>query len=163
MVEPVLVGRVAKAHGILGEVSVELLTDLPERFSVGAVVFNGETPLTVEGSRPHQGRVLVKFREVPDRNAAEALRGAQLSIPEADIAPLPEGKFYPHQLEGAAVQHADGTPLGSFARVERSPAHDIWVVTVGQREVLVPAVKEFVRSVDLGARLIVLDPPEGLF
>lgn len=163
MSEPVPVGRVAKAHGIRGEVSIEILSDHPERFAVGALLGHRDAQLTVETVRPHQGRLLVKFEEVADRNDAERLRGAMLTVPSAERLPLPEGRYYPSDLVGLDVVAADGTTLGRFARVVESPAHDLWAVAVGAREVLVPAVEAFIVSVDLPARRITLDPPEGLF
>lgn len=163
MSEPVLVGRVAKAHGIRGEVSVEVLSDHPGRFIVGAVFQSGEQDLIIETIRPHQDRMLVKFVEVSDRNDAEAIRGAKLTIPAEERAALPEGHYYPSDLVGLDVVDPSGAKLGRFIRVVDSPAHDIWVVQNARGEVLVPAVKQFVIGVDLEARRITLDPPEGLF
>ena len=158
-----LVGRVAKAHGIRGEVAVEVISDAPGRFSVGARIFERDRELTVQSVRPHHDRLLIKFEEVPDRTAAEGLRGARLEIPGGQAAPLEEGAFYPHQLEGLAVVDATGRALGTLARVEEGPANDLWVVEVDGREVLVPAVRQIVTAVDLDAGRITLDPPEGLF
>lgn len=159
-----VVGRVAKAHGIRGEVVVEALTDHPQRFAVGATLEGPDGVLTVRASRPHQDRLLVAFAEIPDRNAAELLRGAVLTIAAEDAAPLPEGRWYPHQLEGLEVRDASGRILGRFAAVVASPAHDLWSVrTPGGKDVLVPAVAPILVDVDLDARTIVLDPPEGLF
>jgi 16S rRNA processing protein RimM len=163
MSDAVVVGRIAKAHGIRGEVSVEVLSENPERFAIGARLGNGDRELTIRATRKHGDRLLVKFEEIPDRNGAEALRGTELTVPEDEVAPLPEGRYYPHQLRGLAVVDPSGTALGTFERVERSPAHDIWVVGSQRGEVLVPAVKEFVREVDLERGRITIDPPEGLF
>lgn len=159
-----VVGRVAKAHGIRGEVVVESLTDHPSRFGIGASVLGPDGMLTVRASRPHQQRLLVLFDEVPDRNAAELLRGAELTIDASDAAPLPEGRFYAHQLDGLEVRANDGSHLGTFTKVVSSPAHDLWSVkTPAGREVLVPAVTPILVEVDLDAGIIWLDPPEGLF
>jgi 16S rRNA processing protein RimM len=157
------VGRIEKAHGIRGEVSVSVSSDAPQRFAAGAILYDGERALTIKASRAHHDRMLVSFEGIQDRNAAEALRGIVLSIPAEDAAPLAEWSFYPHQLEGLEVVDASGARLGTFARVEETAASDIWVVRSGTREVLVPAVRAIVRAVDLDARRIVLDPPEGLF
>lgn len=161
--ERLVVGRVVKPHGIRGEVVLDVLTDVPERFEPGARVAVGARALTVESARRHQGRLLVKFAEVPDRNGAEELRGAALTVDESEAAPLAEGSYYPWQLEGFDVVDTTGATLGTFARAEEGVANDLWVVRTGAREVLVPAVKEIVVDVDLDARRIMLDPPEGLF
>lgn len=158
-----IVGRVAKAHGIRGEVAVEVLSDDPQRFAPGARLLHGADELEVETVRPHQGRLLVKFASVPDRTAAEALRGARLEVEASRAWQPPEGSYFPHQLEGFDVVGPDGARLGALVRVEESPANDLWVVETGEGEVLVPAVRQIVVGVDLAARRIVVDPPEGLF
>ena len=161
MGERLVVGRVAKAHGIRGEVAVDVLSDRPGRFSVGAQVDGPGGPLTIAALRPHQGRLLIRFAEIPDRNGAEALRGATLTIDDTEAMPLPEGRWYPHQLEGLEVQLPDGETVGRFSHVEESPAHDLWVVvTEDGREVLVPVL--FVEHVDVDGGRITIAPPDGL-
>jgi 16S rRNA processing protein RimM len=162
--ERLVVGRIAKAHGIRGEVAIDVVSDEPSRFAAGARVHAGERMLTVSASRPHQGRLLVLFDEVPDRSAAEMLAGAELTIPSEEARALEdEWSFYPHQLEGLTVTDEEGHELGTMARVEESPASDLWVVRADGRDVLVPAVRDIVVRVDLDGRTIVLRPPEGLF
>lgn len=166
--ERLVVGRIAKAHGIRGEVAVEAVSDAPGRFEPGSRMTAGgsgrqDRELTVAAARPHQGRLLIHFEEVADRTAAEALHGAVLSIPSEEARALPEWSFYPHQLEGLTVLDEQGETLGRMVRVEETPANDLWVVDDGAREVLVPAVRAIVRTVDLDAGTIVLAPPEGLF
>jgi len=159
-----VVGRIAKAHGIRGEVAVDVSSDEPSRFVQGARVLAGDRTLTVSTSRPHQGRLLVLFEEVPDRNAAEILAGADLTIPFEEAPALEdEWSFYPHQLDGLKVTDESGNELGTMDRVEESPASDLWVVRADGREVLVPAVRDIVLRVDLDGGTIVLRPPEGLF
>ena len=166
-----VVGRIATAHGIRGECVVEVLSDAPDRFAPGAVLQlddpadpDGARPVTVRKSRPHKGRLLIEFAEVPDRNTAESLRGRWLTIDATDAAPLPDGLFYPHEIDGFAVRDEAGAPLGTLADVLENPAHDIWVVqTPDGRSVMVPAVTEFVRDVDSDARIITLAPIEGMF
>lgn len=161
--ERLVIGRVIKAHGIKGEVSVESFSDHLGRWQKGSRMRAGARDLTVASSRPHQTYKLVKFAGVDDRNAAETLRGESLTIDAREAWPLPEGRYYPHQLAGLDVVDAAGTVLGTMTRVDEYPANDVWVVLVGAREVLVPAVKEIVKNVDLDARRITVDPPEGLF
>jgi 16S rRNA processing protein RimM len=172
-VEPqrLVVGRIVTAHGIVGECAVEVLSDAPERFAPGASLDAGDPEdeavlrvLTVVKSRQHQKKLLVKFREVTDRNGAEALRGTLLSIPAVEAVPTEEGRFYPHQLEGMAVVNESGVRLGTLHEVLANPASDIWVVRTPQgRRVMVPAVTEFVRDVDLSSGRIVLAPIGGMF
>lgn len=161
MTERLVIGRVAKAHGIRGEVAVEPLTDHADRFAVGASMSGPEGLLTVVASRPHQSRLLVLFKEIPDRNAAERLRGAELTVDASEAKPLPEGRWYLHQLEGLDVLLPDGTAVGKMVDVEENPAHDLWVVErENGRRVRVPVV--FVTDVDLDEATIRIAPPEGL-
>ncbi|TCJ00306.1 ribosome maturation factor RimM [Aeromicrobium sp. IC_218] len=157
----VVVGRIGRAHGIRGEVSVEPRTDEPERrFAPGSSVFSGSRTLTIVAARHHSGRLLVRFTGVDDRNAAEALRGLLL---EVDIDPdeLPEDpdEFYDHQLEGLEVRSA-GEVVGTVSQVVHLPAQDLLLVKLDAREVYVPFVTEIVPVVDVrGGFVEVADVP----
>ncbi|EHK87291.1 ribosome maturation factor RimM [Saccharomonospora azurea] len=168
-----VVGRVVKPHGIRGELAVEVRTDSPEeRFDPGVVLTgrsrDGSTrPLTVAAVRPHGGRLLVRFREVPDRTAAEEARGLTLLIDADELPPIDDpDEFYDHQLEGLRAELTDGTAVGTVREVVHSPGGELLSVDVGEpgspREVLVPFVTAIVPHVDLAEGRIVLDPPEGL-
>lgn len=172
----VVVGRIGKAHGIKGEVSVEPRTDEPERrFAVGAVLAT-ETPrgapphgpdrprkLTVRATRWHQSRLLVTFEEVADRTRAEAVRGLFL-VTEVDEDETPDDpeEYYDHQLVGLRVFTADdGEPVGEVTEVVHGTAQDLLSVrTSDGREVLVPFVVPLVPLVDVrGKRVVVADRP----
>jgi 16S rRNA processing protein RimM len=140
------------------------LSEVRERFQPGSVLLaNGshDRPLTVAASRQHQRRLLVRFDEIADRGAAEALHGTYLFVP-ADAAPrLPDGTFWPHQLIGCRVVTDTGRPVGSIREVLRTPANDVWVVDGPSGEVLVPALVSVVSSVDLAARQVVVSEGAG--
>ena len=105
MSEPtVVVGKITKAHGVRGEVTVLVISQTPERFDDGSSLWleNGRE-LRIASTRPDRGRLLVTFEGVRDRAAAEVLRGAFLVVPESMLPELPEGEYWPHQLEGAEV------------------------------------------------------------
>ena len=166
--ERLVVGRIVKPHGVRGEVLVEVLSDAPDRYAPGARLEAGDPagerrPLTVRATRSDRGRSLVTFEEISDRDAADALRGALLSIGVGEAAPLEEGMYYEWQLEGLDVVDENGGKLGTFARVLEGGGGDLWVVDTGEREVLVPAVDEFVRRVDLESGRIVVHVIPGLF
>ena len=151
--------------GIKGEVTVEVRTDDPDdRFADGAVLLTDTGSLTVRSSR-YQGKYLVvSFAGVDDRGRAEELRDTLLHVDRADLPELSgEDDFYDSQLVGLAAVLPDGTPLGELAEVLHLPGGDVLAVRDGDgREVLVPFVKAIVPTVDLGARRLVVDPPEGL-
>jgi 16S rRNA processing protein RimM len=162
-IERVAVGRVTHAHGVRGEVSVLVLTEIADRFSPGSVVrLEDGKGLTVSSSRPNRGKLLVGFEEIPDRTTAEPLAGAYLFIDAADVPTLPEGAYWPHELEGCEVVTDTGRSLGRIAEVISSPANDIWVARDGDRETLIPALKDVVLSVDVAARRVLIKEIPGL-
>lgn len=171
----VVVGRIGKAHGIKGEVSVELRTDEPGRRFADGSVLRTQTPpggererperpatLTVRSTRWHQARLLVTFEEVADRTAAEAVRGLLLAV-EVDPAESPEDpeEFYDHQLVGLRVVSSAGDEVGELAEIVHGPAQDLLSVRAADgREILVPFVAELVPEVDVrGGRIVVEDLP----
>jgi 16S rRNA processing protein RimM len=157
--ELLAVGRIARAHGIRGEVSVEPLTEIPSRFEPGSVLRleDGRT-LTVEAARPHQQWLLVRFHEVPDRTAAEALRGGVLLIAMDQVPPAPEGSFWIHEVVGLEVITEDGRSLGRIREVQPNPANDLWVTEDGAA---IPANRELVTEVDVEAgRVRIRDLPD---
>ncbi|WP_281689582.1 ribosome maturation factor RimM [Pseudonocardia thermophila] len=165
-----LVGIAVRAHGLHGDVVVEVRTDSPgERFAPGSSLIAsrpGSPPgtLTVTSARPHSGRLLVRFAEVPDRTAAEQLRGTRLLIDADQVKPADDpDEFHVHQLEGMRVELTDGTPVGTVREVTFGPGGDLLVVARPERaDALVPFVKAIVPTVDVQAGRIVIDPPEGL-
>jgi 16S rRNA processing protein RimM len=163
-----VVGRIAKAHGITGEVSVDVRTDDPEhRYADGALLDTEPPelgPLVVQSSRWHSGRLLVRFANVPDRNAAEALRGTLLVADSATSRAADDDGYWDHELIGLNVVDRAGAPIGELVDVLHSPGSPVLVVKDGEgRELLVPFVAHIVPTVDLAAGTVVVDPPEGLF
>lgn len=152
------VGRVGKPHGLRGEVAVEPLTDAPERFAAGTVLLTETAELTVATSRPHQRRFLVRFEGVEDRADAEALRGTILFVADEELPDLPEGSYWPRDLEGCEVVTEAGSRVGVITEVLRNPANDLWVTERG----MIPAVKEVVLEVDVESRRVVIRDLPGL-
>jgi 16S rRNA processing protein RimM len=162
-----VVGRIAKAHGIGGEVAVEVRTDSPElRFEPGSVIDTEPAdrgPLTVERARWHSGRLLVSFAEVTDRTAAEGLRNTLLVVDSASSPPVDEDEYWDHQLLDLAAVATDGSPLGTVTDVLHPLGGDLLVVRRPDGgELLIPFVRAIVPTVDLEARTVVVDPPVGL-
>ena len=165
MEEPtVAVGRITRAHGIEGEVAVLVLSEVEDRFADGATLWleDGRT-LTVESSRPHRGRLLVRFRKVRDRDQAAALQQALLIVPESSSPALPEGSWWDHQIEGCAVETDDGRRLGTVREVIHTAANDVWsVIDDDGRETLVPVLNDVIVSVDVRTKRIVVGEIPGL-
>lgn len=168
-----VVGRVARAHGIRGELVVDIRTDEPDRrFVAGAglvaVLRSGERrAVTLALVRPHGVRLLVTLEGVQDRDTADTLRGALLVVDSAQLPP-PSGpdEFYDHQLEGLTAYLTDGTQVGVVTEVIHGPAGELLVLARGDgaeaSECLVPFVLDIVPTVDLEAGRLVLTPPDGL-
>ncbi|MFE7567995.1 ribosome maturation factor RimM [Streptomyces sp. NPDC057539] len=163
-----VVGRVGRAHGIKGEVTVEVRTDEPElRLGPGAVLATEPAqagPLRIETGRVHSGRLLLRFEGVRDRTGAEALRNVLL-IAEVDPEELPEDpeEFYDHQLMDLDVVLADGTEVGRITEISHLPSQDLFIVERPDgSEVMIPFVEEIVTEIDLEEQRAVIDPPPGL-
>lgn len=162
------VGRIGKPQGIRGEVTVEVRTDVPEvRFADGAVLLTDPEergPLTVTSTRDQNGRLVVSFAGVADRDAAEALRNTMLLVDASDVPPSDDpDEFHDTQLIGLRADLAAGARLGEVADVLHLPHGDVLVVRRDEgAEVLVPFVKAIVPDVDVGGGRITVDPPEGL-
>ena len=165
----VTVGRIGRAHGIRGEVGVEVRTDTPdERFADGAVLTTDPAqrgPLTVRGSRWHSGRLLVTFDGVADRSVAEGLRGTLLLAEIADDETTGDpDEFFDHQLVGLKAVGVDGAAIGVVREVIHAPGQDLLSIEVADGgEALVPFVLEIVPEVDVAGSRVVIDPPPGLF
>ena len=163
-----VVGRIGHAHGVKGEVSVEVRTDDPDRrYAPGSVLDTDPPergPLTVESVRHHHGRLLVRFEGMADRTAAETLRGTLLVVDAATAGETDDDEWWDHDLVGLAAVTTDGTPLGTVNEVVHVPGAPLLaIVTDGGGEVLVPFVSAIVPEVDVAGGRLVVDPPPGLF
>jgi len=162
-----VVGRIGRAHGVLGEATVEVRTDLPdERFYEGAVLTTDPThfgPLTVESARGHNGVLLLKFKEIKDRTAIEKLRDVLL-MSDVDVEEEfdNDDEFHVQQLLGAQVITVNGERVGTLTDVINLPGQDLLAVQGQHGEVLIPFVLEIVPGVDIANKIITIDPPEGL-
>jgi 16S rRNA processing protein RimM len=162
----VTIGRVVKAHGIRGEVAVDVQTDLPDRFDDGTTVVLGGSPRVIESSRPHQGRLLVRFEGVHDRTQAELLRGRLIEAEPRELEDTDH--YFVHELVGMRVV-LDERDLGEVsALIELPPAAGYDLLEVRRDDGttwLLPAVDDQVEVEETdggGHRLRLLDPPEGL-
>ncbi|HEY7052970.1 MAG TPA: ribosome maturation factor RimM [Mycobacterium sp.] len=166
-----VVGRVVKAHGVSGELVVDVRTDDPEsRFAPGSTLRaqpKGGTAreFTIESAREHGSRLLVRVAGVADRDAADAMRGTLFLVDSAELPAIDDpDEFYDHQLEGLRVHTKAGQAVGEVVDVLHTAAGELLAVrrTDDSGEVLVPFVSAIVTSVSLADKRIEIDPPEGL-
>jgi 16S rRNA processing protein RimM len=158
------IGKVTRAHGIVGEVKVQLAPEFAGALDgIRRVYLNDEPqPRRVRGKREHQGALLLKLDGVPTRNDAEALRGAIISIRLEDLPRLPRGEYYSHQLVGLLVQRESGEPIGTLSEVLATGSNNVYVVRTDTGELLLPALESVVRSVNLEEGVMIVVVPDGL-
>lgn len=162
-----VVGRVSKPHGIQGDLTVDIITDFPERLAEGVRfgVGGDEKPETfheVHRIRFHKRKWLLSVAGLRDRDLAESWRGRYLFLPEQSLDELPEGFHYEHHLVGLVCKTPNGEDLGKVTGIEMGPGQRRLVVRHGRREFLVPYVPEIVTNVDLEAKIVTIDAPAGL-
>jgi len=165
--EMALVGRIARPHGLRGDVIVNLDTDFPEeRFQAGAELFiergGAAEPVRLTTVRFQNGRPLVGIVGVQTIEDAEALAGRELRVPRDRLARLPTDTFYRHDLIGCVVETRAGKPVGIVDDVEGTVAGSRLVIRSDWGEVLIPLAAEICTTVDPASKRIVVDPPEGL-
>jgi len=162
-------GLVTRPHGVRGELRVRLhnaaSTALEEVEEIYLDLPGAATPprcFAVAAARWVEGGALLELEGVADRDQADALRGAEVCVRREDLPPLGDGEIYLVDLEGCEVVTRAGDPWGRVAQVRDLGAHDVLVIHDGEVERLLPYVPAFVVAVDLEARRVVVDPPEGL-
>ena len=158
------IARVLGARGLRGELVCAILTDFPERFAATREVLVGDPPrrFRVERHRLEKGRVVLKLAEIRDRTAAEALRGAILEVPVEEAVDLPANTYFWHQIVGLRVVDGSGRDLGTVADILTTGSNDVYVVRGEGRELLLPAIKDVVREIDLDAGRMLVELLPGL-
>jgi 16S rRNA processing protein RimM len=166
--EEFVIARIVKARGIRGEVACIVESDFPERFSsldeVSVWMPDGTLRrLKVEDRWFHNARVILKFEGYDTMTAAQGLVGGRLVIAEAELKALSEGEFFEHQVIGSQAVTAEGRSLGDVTAVLRTGGTDVLVIRDEDgRERLIPFADDICTSVDVAAKRITIDPPEGL-
>ncbi len=165
--EPVylVVGFLRRAHGLHGEIIMDLHTDFPERLRNGRKLFIGEEhkSMTLSGARPHAKGMLVKLKGIETPEEAGQFRNQWVYVRAMDVPDLPEGKLYQHELFGFEVVDEHGTSLGELTEIIETSANDVYVVRdAGGREILLPAIPSVILDLDPGRRLMRVHLLEGL-
>jgi 16S rRNA processing protein RimM len=165
--EYVVIGIIGKAHGIKGEVQIIPITDEPEQFQSLKTIYvnsNGRrTTWGIEQVRFAADKILIKFDQLNDRTIAQNYHGSQIERKRSDLQPLSDNEYYIFQLIGLKVETDEGCPLGELIDVWKLPANDVYVVQDGQKELLIPAIKDVIKEIDLKHQKMVIIPMAGLF
>lgn len=163
----IVIGQITRPHGLYGEVKVRPMTDFPDRFNGSRRFFirtrtnRGEWKV-LRRQRWQKSFVLMQFEGIETREAAENLRSATIEIPHEWRHDLPAGEFYISDLIGCRVKTDAGESLGILDDILKLSAQDLYVIKDGDREILIPGIREFIRKIDLKAGEILIDPIEGL-
>ncbi|WP_223299039.1 ribosome maturation factor RimM [Candidatus Nanopelagicus limnes] len=156
-------GRIGRAHGVLGEATIEVQTDDPDiRFQIGnKLTLDDGKQLTIRSSRWHNQILLLAFDGVTDRNQIEELRD-QLISSDVDLDSLAPGEYHFQQLIGCEVFQQNGELIGAVDEIVKLPGQDLLSVNRAGAQVLIPMVKQIIIEIDVLAKKIVVNPPEGL-
>lgn len=165
--ELIAIGRIIKAKGLRGELKVESLSDTEHRFEFLESVFieqkNGLiVTKTVETAKSNGNNVIVKLKDIDDRTAAEAYHGAYIYVDRRNIAPLTQDSYYIFELEGMDVIDTAGNKIGKVLRVDKYPANDVIIIGMEKEDIMIPAVKHCILSVDNQKNQMTVDIPDGL-
>lgn len=163
----VTIGIVTGAHGINGELKVVPMTDDPQRFRLlKSISFespaNNLREYLIQRVRLQTKSVLLKLDGIDDRTRAEQLKGVELKIPREACLELPENEFYIFQLIGLLVYSSHGEYIGKLTDVMEMPANDVYVVQAAEKELLIPAIKDVVKKIDLEQGVMTIELLEGL-
>lgn len=163
--EPVflVVGRIRRAHGLKGEMIMDVLTDFPERITRGKHVYVGEThnPQQISSVRPHDNLLLISFKGIDNKDDLDRYRNLMVFIKTEGLPELPEDEYYHHDLIGLTVIDEQQEVLGTLVEIMETGANDVYVIEDSNtNEILIPAVAEFILSIDLVGRRITVHKPE---
>ncbi len=160
------IGKIVAPFGIRGEVKVFSLSDVPDRFvSLKSVSVGPEhTSYVIKSVRPYKGdMLLIRLGGVEDANTAETLRNRELSIPVAELATLPPDSYYQHDILGLSVYRLDNREVGTITDIWSTGGSDIYVLKSRDgQEILIPAIKEVIKQIDLIRHVMYIDPMKGL-
>lgn len=162
MDKEIVIGKIVAPHGVRGDIRIMPLTDRPEQFlDLSYLLLEDGRQLTVKAARFHKRMVLVSTKEITTMNDAELLRDKKILIRAEDLPPLEEGRFYVADLIGLPVFDEEGKQLGAFKDSITTGSNDVYIIAVpGGKDLLIPALKIYVREINLQEKRIVVKLPE---
>ncbi len=160
--ESLIVGHILGPQGTKGELKIRVTTDFPDRFSPGKKVYLDDRTLEIVSSRPHKQDVVLKLSGIDTRTDAEGLRGGTLTIPRSELRSLPEDEYYAFQLVGLEVVTTAGAGVGRIIDIMMTASNDVYVVEGEHGEILIPAIEDVVKSIDLEIGTMVIEAIDGL-
>lgn len=158
----IVIGKIVAPHGVRGDIRIMPLTDKPEQFlDLDYLILEGGKRLTVTSARFHKRMVLVSTKEITSMNEAELLRDKKILIKAEDLPPLEEGQFYVADLVGLPVYDENGSRIGTFKDAITTGSNDVYIIAVpNAKDILIPALKIYVKEINIADRKIVVKMPE---
>jgi len=160
--EFITIGKILAPSGNKGKLKVVIATDFPQRFSPSSKVYINRQPMVVDSTEWHKGKVITKFNGIDSIEKAEKLRGQLIEIHHTQLHPLPEGQYYHFQLIGLEVWTTQGELLGNITEILSATSNDTYIVSGAEGEVLIPAIEDVIKSIDLNKRCLIIEPIKGL-
>ena len=160
--EFITIGQILAPWGFKGKLKVEVITDFPQRFAPRSQIYINRQPMTIAGTEWHKGKAIIKLDTIDSIEQAEKLRGQVIQIHHSQLQPLPEGQYYHFQLIGLEVWTTQGELLGKISQILTAESNDNYVVRGAKGEILIPAIEDVVKSVDLDNGRITIEAIEGL-
>ncbi|MFC1897054.1 ribosome maturation factor RimM [Chloroflexota bacterium] len=158
----IAIGLILAPWGSEGKLKVKVVTDFPQRFAPSSTVYINQRPMTIDSSEKHKGEVIIKLDTIDSIDVARQLRGQPIEIHHSQAYPLPEGQYYHFQLIGLEVWTTQGELLGNITEILTAESNDNYVVKGDKGEILIPAVEDVVKSIDLNRGRIVIEAIQGL-
>ncbi len=160
--EFITIGRILTTWGVEGKLKVKIETDFPQRFAPRSTVYINRQPMTIDSTEWHKGKVIIKLNTIDSLEDADRLRGQPLEIHYSQLQSLPDEEYYHFQLIGLEVWTTAGELLGNITEILSAASNDNYVVSGAKGEILIPAIDDVVKSVDLNQKRIIIEPITGL-
>jgi len=160
--EFITIGEIIAPWGIKGKLKVKVVTDFPQRFAPSSKIYINRQPMTISSAEWHKGMAIIKLDSIDNIEDAQRLRGQPTEIHYSQVYPLPEGQYYHFQLIGLEVWTTQGELLGTVTEILTAESNDNYVVRGAKGEILIPAIEDVIKSIDVSQGRIVIEPIEGL-
>ncbi len=158
----ITIGRILAPWGIKGKLKVKVITDFPQRFAPSSTVYVNRQPMTIDSTEWYKSKAIIKLNTIDNFEAAQRLRGQPIEIHHSQLYSLPEGQYYHFQLIGLEVWTTQEELLGNITEILTAESNDNYVVKGDKGEILIPAVEDVVKSIDLIKGRIVIEAIPGL-
>ena len=160
--EFITIGEILAPWGIKGKLKVRVVTDFPQRFIPSSKIYINRQPMTINNTEWHKGKAIIKLDTIDSFEDAQKLQGQPIEIHHSQVYSLPEGQYYHFQLIGLEVWTAQGELVGTVAEILTAASNDNYVVRGAKGEILIPAIEDVIKSIDLNKGCIIIEPIEGL-